>query len=368
VDAPHEHTPFVTLPHRLYREYDAWVPPLISEEKTLLNVEAYPFFEHSDAAFFFARKDGRPAGRVAAIENRRHNTYHDERVGFFGFFDTVDDAGVVESLIEAAGRWVAERDLNALRGPASYSSNERWGALVDRFDRRPSVMMPFNPPYLPGHLEATGFNVVQSLLAYQTDTGQFRTQFLDRLSERVRDRLDLRTRTMDMARFMEEARLMRELYTECWSDNWGFVPPTEAEFLHTCEQLKEVAISELGLFAEVDGEEVGFIIGIPDVNEALQKLNGTLASWRIVPFLWNLYVTGPERVRVLLLGVGDAYRGRGIEAVLIREFVRNAVEHGYYVAELSWILESNDDMIQVLETTGADEVGRYHVYEKPVRN
>ncbi len=340
--------------------------PLRSDQREILDVENYPFFDHSDAAFFLARRDDRPVGRIAAIENRRHNEFHDEEIGFFGFFAAVDDPDVTGALLDRAAGWVADRGGNAIRGPANYSSNESWGALVEGFDRRPAVMMPYNPPSLPRRIEDAGFTPIRGLLAYEIYIDQLNRSLLERIGERVVDRNDLQIRSMDLSRFMDEARRMLDLYVECWSDNWGFVPPTEDEFLHTCEQMKTVIEPDLGLFIEDDDREVGFIVGIPDANQALKHLNGRVLSWRIIPFLWKLYVTGLQRTRVLLLGVEDAYRGKGLEAALIAEYTRRAMNLGYPNAELSWILESNKEMIRVLEKIGAERASRYLVYERPV--
>ncbi len=334
------------------------------EQRSRLDVEDYPFFEHSEASFFLARRENRPVGRIAAIENRRHNEYHDEQIGFFGFFDVIDDSEVAGQLLDAAGDWASDRGLNALRGPANYSSNETWGVLVEGFDRRPSVMMPYHPPYVRRLLDDLGFDTIEELIAYETNTELIEQSFLKRVSKRVRERNDLQVRRMDLSRFNEEARVMRDLFVDCWSDNWGFIPPTEEEFLHTCEQMKPMAEPELSLFVEDGDQEIAFIVGIPDPNEALQHLNGRLLSWRIVPFLWQMYVTGLSRVRVVLLGVKDEYQGRGLETLLIHEFVERGTSLGYRKAELSWVLASNDEMNRVLEKIGVEQVSRYDVCER----
>lgn len=366
VKAPHENTDFLHLPYELYRGHEGWVPPLLSEEQERLDTEQYPFFSHSDAAFFLARRDGKPVGRVAAIENTRHNEYHNEHIGFFGLLDAIDDRAVFTSLIQKAEQWLADRDLEKSRGPASYSSNEMWGAMIDGYERPCSIMMPYNPPYLPAHLESLGFKTVEQLLALETDTEIVNLDFLKRISNRIEEKSNLRVRPLDLSRFEQEAQRLREIYTECWSDNWGFVPPTDEEFELTCTKLKPLVENnpEFVLFIGNDEEEVGFIAGVPDVNQALKKLNGQFASWRLIPFLWKYYVTGIDRVRVLLMGVTDAYRGSGLELVLIKHFIHHSTSYGYSIAELSWILESNEDMINILQRLNSREVSRYNVYER----
>ncbi len=365
---PHRDTDFLYLPYQLYSGHDGWVPPLVSEEQERLNPDDYPFFSHSDASFFLARRNGEPVGRISAIENTRHNEYHDQEIGFFGFLDVSNDHTVVEKLVSAAENWVKNRNLNALRGPASYSSNEMWGAQVGGFDHPRSILMPYNPPYVPEILEEIGFNPIKQLLAFETDTDLARLDLMERLADRIQERTSLRIRPMDFSRFEEEAKRLRSIYTECWSNNWGFVPPTDEEFRHTCDKLKPLVKNYPGfvLFIGNSDEEVGFITGIPDMNEALVKLNGQFASWRLIPFLWKYYVTGLDRVRVLLMGVKDRYRGRGLELVLIHHFIKNSTSRGYSTAELSWILETNQNMINVLKRMKSREVRRYNVYEKPL--
>ena len=366
VESPNRNTDFLHLPYRLYKGHAGWVPPLISEEQERLDTENYPFFSHSDAAFFLARRDGQPVGRIAAIENTRHNDYHDEHIGFFGFLDAVDDRTVFKQLIAAAENWISDRNLERMRGPASYSSNEMWGAMIDGYDRPCSILMPYNPPYLPDHLESLGFEPTEQLLALETDTDIVNLDFLQRISDRVEQNSNLRVRPIDLNRFEEEAQRLREIYTECWSDNWGFVPPTDEEFEHTCAKLKPLVENnpEFVLFIGNEDEEVGFIAGVPDVNMALNQLNGQFLSWRLIPFLWKYYVTGIDRVRVLLMGVTDAYRGNGLELVLIKHFIDHSTSYGYSIAELSWILESNDDMINILQRLNSREVSRYNVYDR----
>ncbi len=333
--------------------------------KEQLDPDRYPFFEHSRVRFFLARKDGHPSGRIALIHNTRHNEYHDEKTGFFGFLDVSRDREVFDALMQRAEEWGKSREFHRLRGPASYSSNDMWGALVSNFDRRPRLFMPYNPPYLPEFIEKRDYEVARTLLGFETDLDSVKLDFLEKISKRIRERTELRMRTIRMEDFEHEAAKIRDLYISCWKDNWGFVPPTESEFMHAAQNFKQIAVPDLVLFVEDnEGNEVGFIIGLPDVNEALQHLRGTLLSWRAIPFFWKLLVTGISEMRVLLFGVHPEHRGKGLETWLIHRLIQNGRAQGIERAELSWILEDNQNMIKILKKIGSKEACRYHVYDR----
>lgn len=359
---------FVGLPYRLHRGLPGFVPPLRVDERFLGNRRANPFFAHAEVAHFLARRGGRVVGRIAAIENRRHNEVHGERVGFFGRFDVEPDPEAAAALVEAARAWVAARGLTHLRGPVSYSSNESIGVLVEGFPRPPAVGMPWNRDDYDALLLGAGLSKAKDLLAYWVRSDVPLPERVVRIAARTLDRQGYRVRPLDLSRWDEELDRLLDLYNRCWERNWGFVPMTEAEFRHAAKALKFIVDPRIFLFVEragsgAGGEAVGFVGAVPDVNEILHDLDGRLFPFGLVKLLRRRRrITGS---RVMLLGVAPEVRGRGLDAALMVEVFRRAGEAGYRGGEGSWILEDNLRMRKDLEALGATITARYRVYERP---
>ena len=359
-----ERRAFLHLPWDIYPgRYPAWVPPLISEEKKRIDPKANPFFEHGEVQLFLAYSGDEAVGRVAAVENRLHNEFHDERVGFFGLFEVGEDGEAAHALLDAAADWVSARGLTALRGPADFSTNEECGLLLDNFEDPPYVLMTYNPPYYADLLESWGLEKAKDLLAHwgRYDTvDQERLRRFERFARR--SKLDYEVRSLNMKRFEEEVDLVRELYNQVWERNWGFVPMTDAEVDHMAKALKPVVQPDLVLFLEVDGEPVGFALALPDVNQALQHLNGRLLPFGIFKFLW--YLRRVDRMRVLTLGLKEEYRKTGLDAVMYLELFRRGRRLGIDEAESSWILEDNQMMNRAVQKLGFSHYKTYRLYEK----
>lgn len=355
---------FVRFPWRIYPgSYPAWVPPLLAEEHKRIDPERNPFFLHGDAALFLAYSNGKPAGRIAAIENRQHNEFHDDRVGFFGFFESVDDPLVAAALLDEAAGWVGERGLTSLRGPTNFSTNEECGLLVESFEDAPYVMMTYNPPYYPALLEGWGLAKVKDLLAYEVTYAELDQERLARIG-RILDRaeLDSRIRPLDMKRFDEEVELVRDLYNAAWERNWGFVPMTDAEVDHMAKQLKPVVDRDLVLFAEVGGQPAGFALVLPDINQALKHVNGRLLPFGLFKLLW--YMRRINGIRVLTLGLKPEFRRSGLAGQLYIEIIKRGTSKGHTRAESSWVLEDNHLMRTALEKLSFRQSKTYRLYER----
>lgn len=359
-----ERKAFVRFPWRIYpNRYPAWVPPLLSEELKRIDPKKNPFFLHGDAQLFLAYRDGEPAGRIAAIENRRHNEFHDDRVGFFGFFESEEDPRVANALLDEAAAWVAERGLISLRGPTNFSTNEECGLLVENFEDAPYVMMTYNPPYYAGLLEGWGLAKVKDLLAYHITYEEFdqeRFAGLDRLIQR--SKVDIRVRSLDMKRFDQEVELVRDLYNAAWERNWGFVPMTDAEVEHMAKQLKAVVDPDLVLFGAIDGEPAGFSLTLPDINQAIRHANGRLFPFGLLKLLWHMRrING---VRILTLGLKERHRRSGLAAKFYYETFKRGTSKGHMQAESSWILEDNRAMLGGVEKMGFRRYKTYRLYER----
>jgi GNAT superfamily N-acetyltransferase len=332
-------------------------------ERDLMDRRRNPFFEHAEVAHFLARRGGRVVGRIAAIENRLHNEVHEDRIGFFGFFDVEEDAEAAAALVEAARTWTSARGLSPLRGPVNYSTNDSCGVLVDGFDEPPMLLMPYNRPDYDALLTQAGLVAAKDLLAYWIGVQAVATDRFRRVVDRRLARSGIRLRSPDLKHFDREVLLLKDLYNRCWERNWGFVPATDAEFEHAAADLKHLVVPEISAVAERDGVPVAFSVFLRDLNVLLAGGNG-----RLFPTLWAKLLFGLSRVRqarCILLGVVPEARGRAINEALFLHAVENAQRHGMRGAEAGWILDDNHAMRAPIEAVGGVVTKRYRIYETP---
>jgi GNAT superfamily N-acetyltransferase len=354
---------FVRFPWLVYRGDPLWVPPLLMERKAFIDPRKNPFFQHADIALFLARCNGRPAGRIAAIINHNHNRFHQDRVGFFGLFECLDDWDVAKALLDTASAWLRQRGMEVMRGPASFSTNEEIGLLVDGFQESPMIMMPYNPPYYAAFLERYGFRKEKDLCAFIRSAHDM-PERLYRLADKIKEKGRFQVRKLRMAELKEEILRFKSVYESAWERNWGFVPMTEAEIDHMAAELKRILDPDLVFFVEIGGKIVGFSLTLPDVNQALKRVNGRLFPFGFMKLMYHFRRI--DQVRVLLLGVAQGYRRMGIDAVLYMETFKEGIKKGYKRGEFSWILEDNDAMIRPLEAIGASRYKTYRVYDLPL--
>lgn len=358
---------FIGVPWAILGDHPGWVPPLRAVVKDALDAKGNPFYRNASRALFIAERDGRSVGRIAAIENRGHNRHHDDRVGFFGFFDSIDDTEVAAALLRRAEGWLRERGLAAARGPVSPSLNHEAGLLVDGFERRPVIMTPWNPPYYRGLLERVGYEKAKDLLGYDVPAeGKLAVPpRLRRLAERTKKRSGVHFRELDVADLENEARSALALYCDAWSDNWGFVPPDWDEFWHSARDLEQVIARDFSFVAEVDGEMVGVMMVARDINRVLADIpSGRLWPWNVAKILTRLPKV--RWGRIVLLGLRDDYRHRGLFPLFAYEAARRAEEIGFEGAEASWILEDNDALRAPLEAMDLEAYKRWRIYEKAI--
>jgi len=354
---------FIAFPYDHYRDDPLWVPQLRRDVRTLLSPAKNPFFQHAEAQYFVGRSGGRTVGRIAAIKNDMHNKEHHDRVGFYGFFEAIDDQTVANALFDTAAAWLRQRGFDTMRGPMSPSINDECGLLIENNGTPPSLMMPYNAPYYPALHERYGFRKAKDLLAYEGG-GAAPPERLTRLARRVAARAGVTLRPLNMKRFTAEVELVKVLYNQAWEKNWGFVPMTEAEIDHLAKQLKPIVVPDLVVFAEHEGKIIGFGVGLPDFNLALLHNRSGRLFPGILKVLWHARKI--NRARVLLLGVIREYRGRGIDGVLYEWMWHNCVRHGMPQGEGGWILEDNAPMNTAAEQLGFHVSKTYRVYNKPL--
>jgi GNAT superfamily N-acetyltransferase len=329
-----------------------------------------PFFEHAEAEYFLAERNGAVAGRIAAIANRLHNEFHADRVGFFGFFETEDDQPVADALLDAAAGWLRGKGLDTMRGPASFSTNDESGVLVDGFDTPPVLMMPHNPPYYLTLLTRAGFTKAKDLLVYQHGDSSGRTppvpERLTRASELLCQRLGITLRPLRMKEFQAEVERVKVLYNKAWERNWGFVPMTDREIDHLAVQFKPVVVPDLVPFVEKDGEVIGFALALPDLNTFFRNNRSGRMFPVILRILWALKTHRVHRCRITLLGVLPEYRGKGIDAVLYHWIWTRGGAVGYGWGEAGWILEDNAAMNAGLVKMGFTVYKTYRLLDRPL--
>ena len=354
---------FLHLPWLIYKGDTSWVPPLLLQVKAALNTKKNPFYRTAELRLFLARKDGRPAGRIAAIINHSHNCFHGEKVGFFGFFECINDAAMANALFDAAKRWLAGEGMTVFRGPVNPSTNHDCGLLVEGYGMPPQVMMPYNPPYYADLMGACGLAKAKDLLAYKL-TPQTFTPSLHDLSARVARRERLEVRPINMKQFEREALLIRGIYNKAWERNWGFVPVDDVEFDYLAAEMKQIIEPSLVLIGFAGGEPAAFSVTLPNINEALAKING-----RLFPFGFFKLMSAMRKVksaRNLLMGVIPQYRKLGLDLLMYKLTVDTTEKLGYDWGELSWILEDNADMRRLLGKVGAAQYKAYRIYEAPI--
>ena len=352
---------FIRFQWEMYRGNPHWVPPLLMDRKKVMDREKNPFYKNAEAEFFLARRDGTIVGRIGAIVSRNHNKEHNENIGFFGFFECVNDQAVANALFNSAKAWLREKGVTAVRGPASPSVNDEFGLLVEGFDKPPAVLMPYNPPYYAELLERAGFRKVKDLYSYELREDTVYNERFVRVGELMKRREGLTFRTMNMKDFDNEVARIRDLYNRGWQYNWGAVPMTEEEFEAVAKDFKPVVVPGLVIFAEVKGNPIGFALSLPDINQALIHNKGGYLLPGLVRLL--AHKKSIDMVRIIILGVLPEYKMTGAAAGLFYETARRANGMGYERGEAGWVLEDNTMMIRAAEAMNAVRYKVYRVYE-----
>jgi len=357
---------FIKLPWSLYRNEANWVSPLLLDVKKRLDQKANPFFKHAEAQFFLALRDGRAVGRISAHIDRHLNEFQGNTWGSFGFFASENDQEVVDALLVAAERWLAERGRDRMVGPMDFTTNDECGVLVEGFERPPTILNPWTPPWLPSLLEGYGLTKAMDLLMWQLyiDDREKVHPAIWEAAEKVSSEHGITVRSMRKRDLQAEVTRFLEVYNAAWERNWGFVPLTEEEVRVYAKDLKPVLDENWAFIAEkADGEVVGAALTLPDYNQVLQRIS----NGRLLPFGWAkalYYRRKIDRVRVFALGVKPEYQHTGVAAKFYELHFDSAARTPQKGGEMGWILETNKSMNRAMEGMGGHVVSRYRVYEK----
>jgi ribosomal protein S18 acetylase RimI-like enzyme len=360
---------FIRFPWRIYENDPAWVPPLLLERKEFLNREKHPFFEHGKTELFLARRAGEIVGRIMASDDPKYNALHGSNVGCFGMFESIDDREVALALFDAASAWLRVLGRDEIMGPIDYSTNYLCGLLIEGFQHPPTLLTSHNPPYYAGLIENWGFEKAIDLYAWWFAKPHEAAERLGRLARALKKkRREVSLRRGNLRDLAGEARRLRAIYNEAWEKNWGFVPFTEKEFDFMARELKPLLVPDLVWLAEIEGEPVGFILCVPDINIAFKKINGRLTTFGLPVGLAKLlyHKSRLKTVRLVALGVVPKYRRHGIAEMLVLHIIEEAMIKRGFIGECSLILENNKMMNRFLEAIGAEKYKTYRIYRRRV--
>ena len=366
-----ERRAFVDFAWTAYQDDPAWIPPLKSEVHALLDPKRNPWFGHGRAELFLAWRGDKVVGRISAqvddlVQERMPGT------GQWGFFDALDGVAAAK-VIAAAEDWLRKQGMAHALGPISLSIWDEPGLLIEGFDERPMAMMGHHRPEYRAWIEAAGYAKARDLLTFALDIRIDMIPVIDRLIRSGERNPKIRIRDVDKSKFDEEAAIILDILNDAWSDNWGFVPLTEAEIAYAGKKLKPIIVEDLVKIAEYDDgagfESAAFMITIPDVNEMIADLDGRLLPFGWAKLLWRLRTVATSAARVPLMGVRKEFQSSRLAsqfAFMMIEYSRRLCvdKYGINRGEFGWVLEDNQGMMSIAELPGANINHRYRVYEK----
>jgi len=355
---------FVDFPWSIYKTDPNWVPPLKMAVKDLLNVKKHPFYQTAQVKCWIVLKNETPVGRIMAIHNYTFNKYENNRIGHFGFFESINDSEVARLLIEAAEKFLKLKGCDTIAGPMNPGTNYECGLLVDDFNDPPQIMMTYNPAYYETLLSGLHFKKSMDLLAYNVKADFTMPKIILDIAERTEKKSKVTYRTLNLKNWNHELDTMFEIYNSAWEANWGFVPMTKDEFYHTAKDLKSIVDPNLVHFALVDNVPAGFILTLPDLNQVFAQIpNGTLSPMAIFKIL-----TAKSRItrtRVITMGIKKEFRKMGLETLLYKHN-HTAIKKNSKIKniEMSWILETNLEMKKPLIRMAGEAYKRYRIFER----
>ncbi|MCD6579421.1 GNAT family N-acetyltransferase [bacterium] len=360
---------FIMFPWKIYMTDEHWVAPLIMDMKHRFDAKKNPYYEHAEVELFLALKNGKPVGRIACHIDKLHNDTHKEKAAFFGFFEVIEDYEVAKALYDHAVKWTKEKEMDFLRGPMSFGTNDECAFLLEGFDSDPAVMMPYNPKYYIDFSEKYGFIKAKDLLAFFKKSSDPIDPRLKRQAQRIENDPKIRVRKFSKKDFKKEMERVKEVYDAAWEPNWGFVPMTEKELDETAQVLLQYADTDLVWFAEEihdDGtiEPIGVSVVLPNLNEATKPLNGRLFPFGIFKFMsLKKKVKG---TRAILFGLKRKAQGFGVPTLLFWKTEEAGKLKGYEWVEMSWNLEDNFKINKFDTNLGGKVYKKYRIYDLKV--
>jgi len=363
VDGGSELQDFIDLPWKIYAGHPNWVPPLKKDVRRLLDPQKHPFWEFSERVLFLARRGSETVGRIAGIIDQNNNQFHNEKMGTWGFFECADDPEAAAALFSSVETWIRRKGMTFMRGPLSPSTNYEVGLLIEGFEYPPALMMAYTPPYYQRLVESCGYSKEKDLLAFLIDDAYQLPEWMNRLAERIVRKKGIHIRRFRPKEEDAEFALIREIYNDSWSDNWGFVPLSDKEMKDIQKNVKPFADPDLAFFIYYDDEPAAVCVIFPDMNPLLKRLNGGIGISGVLKFL--LYRHEVKGLRCLMFGVKEKYRQLGIPMLAfhhIYEIARKQKKYQYL--EMGWTLEDNESINALVEEAGAKRYKKYRIYRK----
>lgn len=359
---------FITLPWTLdlYRDDPAWVPPLISEQKRLFDRRKSYFFEIGEAEFFLAYRAGIPVGRITAHVNHLYESKYDTDTGFFGFYESIDDAAVAQALFDAASAWLKKKDKKIMNGPQSFSIYDSVGFEVEGTEKMPTVGLFHFAPYYKDLADACGFTKCIDWHCFMVERIHYEKHapYLEEIKNSYLKNTDIEFRILNKEDVSKRVRDVQQIFNEAWEGNWGHLPLTNKQMRMIFKQLKMFIIPDFAIFAERNGKTIGFIISIPDVNPGLRILNGRLYPWRVLKFLREIRKV--KRVRSIIMGVLPEYRGKNIDDIFYLKSIEAGLRLDIWESDCSMIVETNKRMLNALKPLTPNPYKTYRIYQRPI--
>jgi hypothetical protein len=360
---------WLAVPDVVFAGDPAWVPPLNIIERRRLSRSHAPFFTFGDAALFLAYRGVRAVGRISAQINHRHLKLHADRCGHFGFFDCMDDQEAATALVDAATAWLRAQGMSSMAGPMNFSLNEECGCLVSGFETPPALLMTHARPWTGALLEGAGLSKQIDLYAFRVAPARL-SRAIRGIADRARQRAGVSVRPFDMKQYRQEVHTLVDIFNDAWQHNWGFVPFSPAEIDALLAEMRPLIRGECGRFVLVNGEPVGVMVWLPNINEAIAPFAGRLLPFNWLKLLWLLKRQRIRTARAPLCGIRRACQSTPIGgqalALLISDSIRQWDADGLDWIEFSWVLASNRPMVRLLELAAGPPVKTYRIYSKAV--
>lgn len=355
---------FIDLPWGIYSRFPNWVPPLKAEVRRILDLRKHPFWEFSERVLFLARRGPDTVGRIVGIVDRNYNECHGEKMGIWGFFECVDDTEAAAALFSSVETWVRRKGMTFLRGPLNPSMNNEAGLLIEGFDYPPAVNMTYNPPYYLRLVEECGFTKEKDLLAFLLEGNAYRLpDWMERLAQRTAQKKGVCIRHVDPKNMDAEFALIRDIYNDSWSGNWGFVPLTKNEMRDIQKSVKPFADPDLVFFIYYEDVPAAVCVIFPDINPLLKRFNGRIGLLGLIKAL--IYRGEIRGLRLVMFGIKEKYRQLGLPMLAFQHIYKIAGENKKYQhLEMGWTLEDNESINELIGEAGARIYKKYRIYRK----
>lgn len=357
---------FLRLPYRLYRNDPHWIPPLYFERREALHPKKNPFYQHAEVQLFLAYKHNIPVGRISAQVDLEYEKFHGERVGHFGFFESENDFKTASALFAAAENFLNNKNATRSQGPFNFSINQESGLLVEGFDQPLMIMTPYNPPYYEDLLLGAGYQKAKDLYAWWYQAGNI-PEGPTQIAEEVAKVPGLTVRGLEKKHIKRDLPKMMEVFNSAWSQNWGFVPLTEAEISQAARELKLLVDPSVAFLGELHGEPAGICLSVPNIYELIHDFRGRLFPINFLKLLWRIKKRKYKSARLMLLGVKKEFRGSalgGLSVLLYQQVAQRGYKAGFVGGELSWTLEDNVKINAGIEFMGGKKIKTFRIYEK----